>query len=198
MNNFHSIPPYANPNENTPFVTWSNIVSEDEVNKIIKMGESIPINIAGTVGHTNQEMRKSKTSWILLNDESKWLYNKLGSILRRVNGDFYRFDVTGMYESLQFTIYNSDSLDFYDWHQDHGVYNENSITRKLSMSILLTHPNSFEGGDLQIWGCNGQSTIPKEFGLVTVFPSYTLHRVTPVTKGTRKSLVVWYGGPAFR
>ena len=70
--------------------------------------------------------------------------------LRRINGEFYRFDVDGMYENMQYTVYESINQGFYNWHTDIGVYSSDSVTRKLSMSLLLTDPSTYEGGDLEI------------------------------------------------
>lgn len=199
----YKIPPFANPNEGMPYVLWSLAFNEDEIDKIHTIGAALPFNEAGVsngIDQTRQDnnIRVSKTSWIPFTKDTGWLYQKTSTYLRRINGEFYRFDVDGMYELLQYTVYESEKDSFYNWHQDIGVYSTNSVTRKLSMSILLSDPATFEGGDLEIWGANGIVQAPRELGQVVVFPSYNLHRVTPVTKGIRKSLVIWFGGPAFR
>jgi PKHD-type hydroxylase len=68
--------------------------------------------------------------------------------------------------------------------------------RKLSLVCQLSDPSEYEGGELQI--NTGEIFTPeKQKGTVILFPSYLLHRVTPVTKGTRRSLVLWIEGPAF-
>ena len=65
--------------------------------------------------------------------------------------------------------------------------------------MLLSDPSEFEGGELQVKTCSDQiSTLETKKGRAWFFPSYTLHRVTPVTKGVRRSLVLWSGGPEFR
>ena len=201
--NIHPIAPYANPSEGMPYVTWQNMFSTDELETIEKIGDSLPFNDAGIVNgvdsvSNNREVRVSSTSWIDKTYNTEWLYNKMGDIVRRVNGEFFRFDIDGMHEKMQYTVYRSENNGFYDWHTDIGVYSSNSVTRKLSVIMVLTDPDSYEGGDLQIWGSRGFMTIPKERGMVVVFPSYVLHKVTPITSGTRKSLVIWVGGPPFR
>lgn len=199
----YQIPPVANPNEGMPYVLWNGAFSEDEVELIKKLGDSLPFNEAGVVNGVDQTVvnnstRTSKTSWIPNDLTTDWLYRKIAMFLRRINGEFYRFDVDGMYENMQYTVYESENQGFYNWHTDIGVYSSESVTRKLSMSLLLTDPTSFEGGDLEIWSSSGPLQAPKTLGTIVVFPSYALHRVTPVTKGTRISLVVWFGGPAFK
>jgi PKHD-type hydroxylase len=75
----------------------------------------------------------------------------------------------------------------------------NSITRKISIVVQLSDPDEYEGGELQIQtGSESYISILKKKGAVTLFPSYMRHRVTPVTKGVRKSLVLWVGGSTFR
>ncbi len=55
-----------------------------------------------------------------------------------------------------------------------------------------------EGGDLELWYGGGVIQIPKNKGLTVIFPSFSMHRVTPITKGTRKSLVLWLGGEHYK
>jgi PKHD-type hydroxylase len=70
--------------------------------------------------------------------------------------------------------------------------------RKLSMVLQLSDPKDYEGGDLQINTGGVISTVPKEKGTISFFPSYLLHRVTPTLSGTRISLVTWLGGNTYR
>ena len=80
-----------------------------------------------------------------------------------------------------------------------GVYAVDKFSRrKISITVQLSDPSEYEGGDLQIKINAGQSDTPKGLGNVVIFPSYLLHRVTPVTKGLRRSLVLWITGPAFK
>ena len=69
--------------------------------------------------------------------------------------------------------------------------------RKLSMSCLLTDPSEFEGGNLQVQTSDTPYDVKLEKGDIVIFPSYVLHRVSPVTKGVRHSLVAWANGSAF-
>jgi PKHD-type hydroxylase len=66
--------------------------------------------------------------------------------------------------------------------------------RKISITIQLSDPDEYEGGDLELWAGVGQVKAPRFQGCAVLFPSYILHRVTPVITGTRKSLVLWVGG----
>ena len=70
--------------------------------------------------------------------------------------------------------------------------------RKLSLTILLSDPSEFDGGDLIVWGSpTTQITTEKKLGRAYAFPSFIPHHITPVTSGIRKSLVIWVVGPKF-
>jgi PKHD-type hydroxylase len=99
-------------------------------------------------------------------------------------------------EHTQIGRYKSTDEGFYDWHMDAGIP-ENGLQRKLSISILLSDPSEFEGGELQFKGMEDQKILTKQ-GSIVVFPSFIEHKVTPVTKGVRYSAVTWAIGPSFR
>jgi PKHD-type hydroxylase len=124
------------------------------------------------------------------------LYGLVAEIAARVNAQHWRFDLTDLYEQIQLARYEADEKGEYDWHQDFG-----SVTscRKLSISIQLSEHDSYEGGDLEVFkAADSTFTAPRNRGAVIMFPAYQLHRVTPVTKGVRHSLVAWISGPPFR
>jgi PKHD-type hydroxylase len=112
-----------------------------------------------------------------------------------MNDRMYNFDLTYI-EILQFSIYELG--DFYNDHMDTikpvCVHN-----RKLSFSIQLSEPDAYQGSDLEI-NVNAAKfeAAPKTQGTAVFFPSYSVHRVTPLTKGVRYALVGWVCGPAFR
>lgn len=180
------------------FVTWENGFSDFEISRIISIGEALP-KVPGYVdGSTeeNPEYRRSELSWIALTNETTFLYDKLGYIIRQLNGEFFDFDIFGFVEDLQYTVYKSGSKDHYAWHMDKG--NLTSTPRKLSLVLQLSDAEEYEGGDLEFFIGGQEIKAERKKGLVYVFPSYILHRVTPVTAGTRRSLVVWIAGPKFR
>jgi predicted 2-oxoglutarate/Fe(II)-dependent dioxygenase YbiX len=76
---------------------------------------------------------------------------------------------------------------------------ERAVHRKLSMSIFLNE--DYDGGEFDICTGNQQNKVNsfKEYpGSAIIFPSFMCHRVRPVTKGIRKSLVVWFTGPNWK
>lgn len=179
------------------FTTWHDGFSQEEIDKIIQMGES-GIKLDATIGvdEVDTDYRSTEVSWIHHNNESDWLYGRISYIVQNLNGQYYGFDIHGLCESLQFSLYTSEKKGHYDWHQDaSGV---TASPRKLSIVIQLSDPSEYEGGELEILTSRETTPVVKQKGMATVFPSYILHRVTPVTSGVRKTLVAWITGPKFR
>jgi PKHD-type hydroxylase len=180
-----------------PFATWTGGFTDEEINKIINIGDRLALNEA-TIGDGQiySTIRESKTGWISLTPETTFLYDKLGYIARQLNGQFFDFDIWGFAEDLQYTIYDSSNA-HYTWHVDHGG-NVSFSPRKLSLVLQLSDPSDYAGGDLEIFTNSEPIKIDKQKGLIAAFPSYALHRVTPVTRGIRKTIVVWLTGPRFK
>lgn len=178
------------------YATWENGFSDSEISDIRRIGDSLAANMASvnTSNEVDEVVRKSQTAWIPCNVDTQVLYDKMAYIARMINGQFFDFDLYGFVEDFQYTTYQNN--DHYDWHMDKG--NLSTSPRKLSLVVQLSDPTEYEGGDLQFWIGGEPITTAKQKGLVHVFPSYILHRVTPVTRGTRKSLVVWTAGPKFK
>lgn len=183
------------------FVTWENGFTQEELVEILSYCDTLTLN-NGTVGGQGynymSDIRESKVGWIPLNDKSQLIYDRLAYILRNLNGQFYKFDLYGFSEDLQYTVYEENTKGHYTWHRDNGVASIGAVPRKLSMVLQLSDPSDYEGGDLEIFTAAEPQQVKKAKGLIAAFPSYTLHRVTPVTKGTRKTLVVWATGPSFK
>jgi PKHD-type hydroxylase len=185
--------------EHEAFVIWENGFTEDELNKIEAYCDALPRRKA-TIGGFDAdddyaEYRKSKVGWISLGKDTGWFYDKLAWIARQLNSMFYRFDLSGFVEDMQFTVYDGEG-DHYEWHIDAGP--NHTTPRKFSLVLQLTDPAEYDGGELQIQAGKDSVFVKRERGLVAAFPSYTLHRVTPVTRGIRKTIVVWVSGPPFR
>jgi len=123
------------------------------------------------------------------------VFERLAGVVSKINAQHFRFDLTGFGEALQLTNYDQAENGMYGWHQDCGG---GGVSRKLSMAMQLTDPIEYEGGDLQVFTSGEPASIRKKRGLITIFPSYTVHQVTPVIRGSRQSLVAWVSGPAFK
>ena len=176
---------------------WEKGFSVEEIDSIIKYGDGLILDKASLAGKTvNEKVRNSKTGWIASNEQTGWLYDRLAFIARSLNSQYFNFDLYGFSEDFQYTVYEGND-EHYDWHMDKGG-SSGFPQRKLSLVLQLSEDWEYEGGNLEFKDGPETFVAKKEKGLVYAFPSYLLHRVTPVTAGVRKSLVVWIGGPAFR
>lgn len=150
----------------------------------------------GTEEGVLSEVRKSRIFWIPRTFQWKGLYEKLMGIIEQCNREYYNFEITGLSENLQYTEYEAEYEGYYDYHLDIGSGIESS--RKLSITVQLSDESEYEGGELEfVTGCEKKHATKKQ-GDVIVFPSYLLHKVNPITRGKRCSLVTWIGGPPFR
>ena len=123
-------------------------------------------------------------------DDLDWAYRKITDIVLDLNSKYFKLDVSGFNEGLQFTNYSAPS-DKYGKHVDRS---QGFIIRKLSLSIQLTDPTEYEGGELWLYEDDKGALMKKDQGTLILFPSFVLHEVKPVTKGERNSLVAWATG----
>jgi len=187
--------PHALPVE--PWVWWEGAFTEQELNWLQDKAKHAEQNAqvgGGSNGVVNQVIRRSQVSWLNNTLDTKWVFDKLADVVSKMNAQHFRFDLTGFGEPLQLTNYNQSENGMYGWHQDYGA----GVSRKLSMTVQLTDPSEYEGGNLQVMTSSEPKNVRKQRGLIAIFPSYILHQVTPVTQGSRQSLVAWVSGPAFK
>lgn len=172
-----------------------NIFSDQEIKTIIRIGTNAELSKASTYGSVqSDEIRNSSVQFLFPNEYTSWIFAKLAPAITQINSKYFQFDLSGMEQGLQFTRYEAPGQ-HYDWHVDRGFM---TPTRKLSVSVQLSKPEEYEGGELELRFGQEPDVMNRAFGLATFFPSYTLHRVKPVTKGVRYSLVAWVSGPPFK
>ena len=170
-----------------------NILKKAEISDFDKKGREDP--------------EKRKTSIHFIEDKNNKVNNVAWHFLREANKIQYNYDLT-FFEAIQFAEYRID--DFFDWHQDASGIDPDNEIRKLSLTLVLSDPNTFEGGELQFYNggrpfedrgkITGEQVTNdiKSQGSVIIFDSMDWHRVTPVTKGVRHSVVCWTVGPNFK
>ena len=179
------------------FIYYTGLFLPHEINKILNFWEedkTIKATLSGGEDKYNEELRKSSVMFIDNTPENDWIYNRLASLAINCNNERYWFDLLGFHQELQLTRYSEG--DFFDWHLDFGAGEISA--RKLSMTIQLSDEDSYEGGDLQFMINNKIENAPRKKGTIVIFPSFIMHRVTPITKGTRQSIVGWVSGPPYR
>ena len=172
----------------------------------------------GNYGTVDKEKRNAKNAWI---PTTHWVAGYLWHYVQRANRENFLYDLTNIDgEALQYTVYGEGQ--YYGWHNDAGIdtlykpmrvgnrgdqqemlsdfINENNQkVRKLSFSLLLSDPDTYEGGNLQIMNEAGKSYYaPRQRGVIVLFDSRSQHRVKKITKGVRKSIVGWVVGPRWR
>ena len=197
---FRVLPPIKRGNFNEDFAdySWFNgLFNEEEVNAIrnlwdAKLSKEAEVNLAGN-DHSRDDLRKSQLMWIKPGTND-WIYDRLSQACIQTNTSKYKFDILGFQTELQLANYEGNG--FFEWHMDFG--SGNISNRKLSITVQLSDPTEYVGGELQFMINQNIITAPKEKGTAIIFPSFALHRVTPVTKGSRKSIVGWIGGPPYK
>lgn len=168
--------------------------SDLELDAIIRIGEQIQQENGITGGGHLPEIRNSYVSWLFPNEVTGWIFERLAGVVTIMNQQFFGFDLHGFFQGLQFTKYQAPGQ-HYSWHVDRG---QHVGVRKLSLSLQLSDSDTYKGGDLELRFGDEPQKANRERGMITLFPSWTLHRVTPVTDGTRYSLVAWISGPPFK
>ena len=184
------------------YAYWENFLTEDEV-RFLAYHQSFQSPHTATVGGqsdsngVNLNVRRTNVGWVNFSPEHQHIWHKIANAFSKVNSQFFHINITGLYEEMQLTEYSSSFEGHYGWHIDGNIADCN-VPRKLSMVLMLSDPSEFEGGELQVNPGGGEVTLEMKQGRAWFFPSYVLHRVKPVTKGVRKSAVVWAGGEQWK
>ena len=145
-------------------------------------------------GVIDTKTRTSHISWIPFKTMQP-MYKKIEQVMKATNGNHFGFDGMQITEMAQYTEYPEGG--FYEWHVDNDVnFQHEPPVRKISMTCLLSPESEFEGGDLELMA-EGKIAKLKQ-GHAIFFASFIRHRVKPVTRGRRQSLVMWFGGTPFK
>ena len=196
MNVRPSFDPNPSPNQSN-YYWFDKVFSPDDLSNIDNLQNLYQYQQGTVVGSDEEEpnsIRKSKIKWIHHDDNSSWLYDKIHTMVLEAN-QVFQFDLNSIVDSIQYTEYYGGG-GHYGWHMDIGPYPINH--RKISITIQLSDPNEYEGGDLELWTGMGQIQAPRSQGCAVLFPSFMIHRISPVQSGTRKSLVLWVGGNSYK
>jgi PKHD-type hydroxylase len=197
---FRSLPPIVRKEYNYDFVDYmwyKGLFNPEEVEKIRalwkpELAADAKVN-SGDKDLAKDKLRQSEIMFISPSG-NEWIYDKLSAACIQANTGRFKFDITGFQTQLQLASYGQRN--FFDWHMDFGTGDLSN--RKLSITVQLSDPDEYEGGELQFMINQDIFTATKEKGTAIIFPSFALHRVTPITKGCRKSIVGWISGPPYR
>jgi PKHD-type hydroxylase len=197
--------PATKPSITPRWAIWRDGFTADELAAIIAYCDRAGVEPAGMLGGDDEiRGRRSGVRFHQPDSANAWFFDKLNGIVEAINAQHYGFDLDG-YAYFQYTVYSGEAGGFYDWHMDmilgDGYPDVGEARRKLSLSLLLSEPGvDFIGGQFLV-NDGRQDTplaIPLRKGGMAAFPSWMIHKVAPVTWGTRKSIVVWVLGPGFR
>ena len=151
----------------------------------------------GQVRHADQflysgEVRgASEVYWLKIKLAPEWLIGRINSLFADAALQF-GFDVSGPLEDLKLMKYRRNNR--VAWHVDCG--GGETRTRKLTLTVLLSAPDSFSGGALTVAGDTAE--LHRDIGDVVIFPAFLAHKVTTVLSGTRHTMIAWAHGTPFR
>lgn len=166
------------------YFTIPNFLSEKECDSILNKCMSELTLSNGTVRGGQLDIESRKSSVAFLNDLG-FLNDRLRNILVdsiKVKG----FEVSGI-QDFQFTEYTAGG--YYNWHRDSSI--DNPIFSDRFYSTVIQLSDKYTEGELQLSIDGEEITLKRGLGTLYMFPSYTLHRVTPIESGVRYSLVNW-------
>ena len=210
MKDWHKLKVLSSPVAVDNFVTFPYVIadamfSDEQLTEIIRYCDSKQIGkaVIGGENSLNDSIRIAKTGFHRPTPENTDLFEMLIQAAESINDHFYQFDLWG-FESFQYTVYDEPGA-HYDYHPD-MIFGEFQLSddlkmpRKLSFSLILSDPDEYTGGQFEIMYQNPDKTsiVEQPKGRIIAFPSYVLHRVTPIRSGVRKSIVFWVTGPKFK
>ena len=182
--------------------TTTPIFTPEQCKMIIQAGRAEPRNDASVGagdtgiqgGVVDTKTRTSHISWIPFKKMAD-MYKDIEKIMKKTNGNHFGFEGMQITELAQYTEYPEGG--FYEWHVDNDVNMAHEPpVRKISMTCLLSPESEFEGGDLELMSEGKVAKIKQ--GHAVFFASFIRHRVKPVIRGRRQSLVMWFGGTPFK
>lgn len=183
------------------YAYWDGCFDESQLNLMEEEFDRLTMSRAtvgglGDGGNISLKHRNSNVFFKYEDNTNAWVFNGLKYVVNELNDRLYKMALVEL-EPLQLTQYECDQKQFYDFHTDSAHDIEFNLTRKLSCVMFLSSPETYKGGTFQFQIGPEPIDIEQPRGRIIVFPSYTLHRVMPVTEGTRRSLVTWVSGPPF-
>ncbi|MFN8577699.1 MAG: 2OG-Fe(II) oxygenase [Candidatus Sericytochromatia bacterium] len=178
-------------------VFFKNVFTDEECKQIINSKDCTEETIAGIGDNVlNDAIRQTKIKYLNLSEDNLWIGKKIIPIIEGINNSRFKFKITRLKE-LHLLEYSENC--FYKWHMDLNSRTQGAM-RKLSFVAFLTDPNDYEGGEIifELNDIENSKNYDMSKGSIIIFPSFLAHRVSPVKKGIRHTLVGWVHGPAFQ
>jgi PKHD-type hydroxylase len=180
-------------------VTWHRMLDAEYLDDLENYCDGLPLEQAQLTGKGNGGIRRTQVAWVHRNARTEDLYLRMEAAVLRLNADLFHFALSGL-TTMQYAVYRQEEAGYFDWHNDYGRYrgDPNQEPRKITMSLQMSHDHDYDGCDLEVRAAHPVDIAPRKRGALMAFRANTLHRVTPITRGVRKSLVIWAAGPEFR
>jgi len=181
-----------------PHLTLPDALSPEDCARIMSLASAARLADAGLVrAGAVHDIRRADLCWLDDVPQAGWVMDRMIGTVSQANRQGFGFDLTEFAESAQVARYGAERQGHFDWHSDIGA-GVIAAKRKLTIVVQLSDPAAYEGGMLELRPDSNLVQADQTQGTATIFPSFVLHRVTPVTTGTRWSLTLWAHGPAFR
>lgn len=182
----------------TPWHLVPDALSGEDCQRLVALCTDAPRREAALVsGKTAPDIRRASLVWLDDVPATAWAMDRMTTAIAAANRERFGYDLREFGESAQVAAYAASEQAHFDWHSDIGAGHW-AAQRKLTAVVQLSAPEEYEGGLLEVWAGHAPDAAPLLQGGAVVFPAQMLHRVTPVTRGTRWSLTLWAHGPAFR
>jgi PKHD-type hydroxylase len=179
-------------------VTWRGQFEDRALDKLERYCDTLALEPARLNSGAN-DIRITQVAWVHRTAETEALYRQMEAIVLRLNTDLFRFDLSGL-TAMQYAVYREGDRSYFDWHNDYGRARDDpgQEPRKITLSLQLSDGDTYDGCDLEIRAAHPTDVAPRDRGALIAFRATALHRVTPITRGSRKCLVAWAAGPEFR
>ena len=179
------------------FHTIPAALTPDQCAQAIALAQSAGLRAGRLVGQVASDLRRADLAWVDDLPDAAWIMDRMVRVVAGANRDAFDFALDDFAESAQIARYGATGRGHFDWHSDIGA-GALAARRKLTIVVQLSDPADYAGGRLELQPDSSVQAADTAQGTATIFPSFVLHRVTPVTTGTRWSLTLWAHGPTFR
>jgi PKHD-type hydroxylase len=180
-------------------VVWRNLFTPKELEALEQQCDALVLEEAKLNTYGVHPIRTTKVAWVTRTPQTEDLYHRMEAIVLRLNAEHFRADLSGL-STMQYAVYRESESGYFDWHSDYGRDrgDPGQEPRKLTLSLQLSDGASYDGCDLEARAVHPLDVAPRARGTLVAIRSNVLHRVTPITRGVRKSLVAWATGPEYR
>jgi PKHD-type hydroxylase len=185
---------------NNVWEVWEGALTPAECDRILQRARTYPES-AATVGFSSAQRddhsyRTATVRWLDAVREAD-IVGRVMAFVQSSNRTNFGVDIVAPFD-VQFTEYRASNSGHYDWPQDVWLESDRPYDRKLSVVVQLSPVDAYEGGAFEFFGLENPGARFAPRGSVLIFPSYLQHRVLPVRRGIRHSLVTWVEGPRWR